>query len=75
MAEVHTFTKNSREEVRISLDDFRGMRVVNLRVWFETQDGTMRPGKQGLALRVEALPELLHGLHLVDAMTSGGGRA
>ncbi|EYD75011.1 hypothetical protein Rumeso_03435 [Rubellimicrobium mesophilum DSM 19309] len=39
--------KNSREELRVSLDEFKGHRLLNLRVWFEGDDGQMRPGKQG----------------------------
>ena len=60
--------KNSREELRISLDEFRGHRLLNLRVWFEGEDGQMRPGKQGVAVRLEmagdvvkAIQEVSHG--------------
>jgi hypothetical protein len=50
--------KNAREELRVSVDEFRGHQLINLRVWFEGEDGQMRPGKQGLALRLELLPDL-----------------
>ncbi len=60
--------KNSREELRVSVDEFRGHRLLNLRVWFESDDGTLRPGKQGLAVRLEmagdltrAIQEACHG--------------
>lgn len=58
---VATFRKYSREEVRISLPDFMG-HVLNVRVWFEADDGEMRPGKQGMALRLVLLSELQRGL-------------
>lgn len=54
--------KNSREELRVTVEDFRGHRLVNFRVWFRADDGTMRPGRQGVALRVELLSELLSAL-------------
>lgn len=57
-APVATIRKNGSEELRVSVDDFKGHRLVNLRVWYRTGDGEMRPGKQGLALRLELLPEL-----------------
>lgn len=57
-----TIRKNANEELRVSLDEFRGHRLVNLRVWFKAEDGEMRPGKQGVALRVELLPELMEAL-------------
>jgi hypothetical protein len=61
MSAVASFRKNAREEVRISLDDFKGHTLANVRVWFD--DGTeMRPGKQGLAIRAELLPDLISAL-------------
>ena len=52
---IATIKKNAREEVRISLDVFNGKRLFNSRVFFEAEDGSMRPGKAGLALRLECL--------------------
>ena len=65
-----TLRKNSREELRVSVDELRGHRLLNLRVWFEAEDGTMRPGKQGLALRLELATELAHAIREV---THGAG--
>lgn len=56
---IATIPKNRREELRVSLGEYRGHQLVSLRVWFEAQDGTMRPGNSGVALKVEALPELV----------------
>lgn len=56
---THVLHKNLREELRIGVEEFRGHRLLNLRVWFQSEDGEMRPGKQGLAVRVAMLPELL----------------
>lgn len=58
MSIVASFPKNAREEVRVTLEQYNGHDVVNLRVWFQTEDGEWRPGKQGLALRQEKLPYL-----------------
>ena len=59
--------KNNREEIRVSRDEYRGHTLVNLRVWYQGVDGTMLPGKQGIAFRVEHLPEVL------AAMKADGG--
>ena len=63
-----TLRKNAREEVRVSVDEFKGMQLLNVRVWFMGEDGQMRPGKQGVAVRLEmagelarAIGELCHG--------------
>ncbi|MFO1143166.1 MAG: transcriptional coactivator p15/PC4 family protein [Amaricoccus sp.] len=55
---IASFRKNANEEVRVSLDDFSGHLLVNVRVWYSTANGEMRPGKQGIAVRVEQLPDL-----------------
>lgn len=53
--------KNAREEIRVSIDDFQGHRLCNMRVWY--RDGEEhRPGKQGIALRLELVPLLIEAL-------------
>lgn len=60
---VATFKKNSREQVRVSLSDFHGHQIIDMRV-FWTPDGTnWNPSKKGLAIGVEKLPLLLASLH------------
>jgi hypothetical protein len=54
---IAAIKKNSREEIRMSLDMFNGHRLFNMRVFFEAEDGSMRPGKNGLAFKVEKLSE------------------
>lgn len=54
---IASINKNQREELLISLEQFHGVWLVNARVWY-LKDDTMQPGKQGLALRVELLPQL-----------------
>ncbi len=58
--------KNSFEELRISLDEYGGRHLLNLRVFYE-RGGEMLPGKQGVAIRVTAIPELVE--RLKDAET------
>jgi Transcriptional Coactivator p15 (PC4) len=53
---------NRREKVRVSIEQFNGTWLINVRKWFEAEDGAMRPGKQGIALGIKNLPQL------VDAM-------
>lgn len=69
MRHLGTVQKNSREEIRIHLEQFRGHEIVNIRVWFEADDGEMRPSKKGLAFRVDLLPEIMNALTQVEART------
>lgn len=55
---IAKFEKNSREEVWVSVDDFRGRKIINLRVHYRSEDGTWLPGKQGLAIAVDRYRDL-----------------
>lgn len=59
MTHLATIRKNQREEVRVSVDEFKGRKLLNVRVWFEAEAGEYRPGKQGIALRLDLVPELV----------------
>ena len=69
---VAVIQKNAREELRVSVETFRGVPIVNLRVWFRNEEGEWRPGKQGVALRLELLPELRQAL--AEAEVEAGRR-
>lgn len=47
--QVIVIPKSRAEEIRVTLDEFKGQTLVNIRVWFEAEDGEKRPGKQGIA--------------------------
>jgi hypothetical protein len=55
---VAKFEKNSREEVWVSVDDFRGRKIINIRVHYRSETGEWLPGKQGVALAVERYRDL-----------------
>ena len=50
---IAQFEKNKKEEVRVSIDTFHGRKLINIRVFYKDDDGTMKPGKQGIALGVD----------------------
>ena len=55
-------TKNTREELRIERQEYRGHDLINFRVWYDDGTGEYRPGKQGIAFRAELLPEVVNAL-------------
>lgn len=55
---ISQFEKNKKEEVRISVDTFHGRKLINIRVYYRDEDGSMKPGKQGLALSVEQYKDI-----------------
>ena len=46
------------EEIRLSVETYNGTKLLNLRVWYPTEEGEMRPGRQGLSMRVELAEEV-----------------
>lgn len=48
---------NKREIARVSLCLYKGTWLINLRKWFEGDDGNLRPGK-GFALAAKHLPRI-----------------
>lgn len=55
---IAKFEKNSREEVRVSVDEFHGRKIINIRVYYRNESGQWLPGKQGVALAVDRYRDL-----------------
>jgi hypothetical protein len=79
---VAQFEKNSKEEVRVSIDDFRGRKIINMRVYYRSDNGQWLPGRQGLALGVdryrdlaEAMLKVGEALQAQGLLPSGGPSA
>jgi hypothetical protein len=64
---IATIEKNKTEEIRVSLTKFRAYDLASIRVWFQADDGEMRPGKSGLAVRLEKLPAIIQALTDLEA--------
>ena len=60
MAEVIArFEKNSFEEVRVSLTEFKGKELIDLRVYYQPDgEEEMRPTKKGITISPEKFSEL-----------------
>lgn len=55
---VAKFEKNATEQVHVSLREYRGHQLIDLRVYYQAEDGEWRPTKKGISLSVELFPEL-----------------
>ena len=58
--------KNTKERIRISIEQYRGSRFIDCRVYFECEDGEWRPTKKGIALNGESVGQG------VDALDKAG---
>lgn len=71
--DIAAIKNNSREEIRVTLDEFRGHHLVNIRVFYETGTGEMKPGRQGIAMKLELLSEILAAIHASERVARKAG--
>jgi len=60
---IAVIPKNAREELRLTLGEYRGYPLAQLRVWFKGDDGAVRPSKSGVAFRVSLLRDITEAFH------------
>ena len=69
---IATIAKNALEEVRVSIEQFKGRQLLSIRVWWHIDPlDEWKPSKKGLAMSVGKLPELIDALEKVrEAITT-----
>ncbi len=55
---IAEWPRNSRETLRVRLDQFNGRDIIDVRSWYEANDGGLKPGRGGICLSVAHLPRL-----------------
>ena len=64
---VYDFPKNQREHVRVSLTEYGGHELVEVRVFYRDDAGVLQPSKKGVAINRSLLPELEAGIRAAAA--------
>jgi hypothetical protein len=76
---VARIAKNPTEEVRVSLTSFRGHDLVDIRVFFQDEQGEWRPTKRGVSLSVDSFAELREAIakaeEMLDTLPSAAKRS
>jgi hypothetical protein len=54
--------KNTKERIRISIEDFKGHKFIDCRVYFQDEAGEWHPTKKGIALNADTVDEVIDGL-------------
>jgi Transcriptional Coactivator p15 (PC4) len=67
---VARIAKNPTEEVRVSLTSYRGYDLVDIRVFFQDEQGEWRPTKRGVSLSVDSFAELRDAVVKAEEMLS-----
>jgi len=58
---VTKFQKNSLEEVRVEISEFKGERYLNIRIWYDASDNGQpewRPSQKGITLNISLYDDL-----------------
>ncbi len=55
---IDTFGKNAAEEASVSLTQFKGYDLIDLRVYYCATDGEPIPTKKGVTMSIELYPNL-----------------
>jgi hypothetical protein len=73
--EIAKFWKNRRrsESVRVSLSEYEGHCLINVRVYLTGTDGIDRPTPKGVAMGIRKLPELAQALVKAEAQARSLG--
>ena len=70
---IAEWQKNSREVLRVRLDEFKGQPVICCRAWYADKNAILRPGRGGLTISVRHLPQLAKALgDALNAATACG---
>ena len=72
--EPRLFRKNSREHLRLSIDDYKGKILLSCRIWYTPTEGAeLRPGRDGWAMPVADLPAIVEALQQLEAEARAAG--
>lgn len=61
---VHVIEKRKNEQLRISINEYKGHQYIDIRSFFRT-DEEFLPSRKGVTLKVDDYPELLNGVILL----------
>ncbi len=68
---IATIRKNASEEIRVALSEFQANgtthQMVSARVFYDDGAGNLKPGRNGINLKVDHLPALIAALQEAEA--------
>ena len=63
--------KNQKEKIRITIEEYRGARFIDCRVYFEDENGGWKPTKKGIALNGESIDPVIKALRKASKELKG----
>ena len=68
---ISEIQKNMKEVVRISVEEYKGHKFVDCRVYWQDEAGDWKPSKKGIALNDECLDGVIEGLQKASKALEG----
>ncbi|MDA2937165.1 transcriptional coactivator p15/PC4 family protein [Acidobacteria bacterium AH-259-A15] len=68
---VYEFEKNGLEIVRCSLTQFKGHQLLDVRVFYQDDEGEWRPTRKGIALSTDLVDQLVEGVKQLQEALRG----
>jgi hypothetical protein len=65
---IAQFEKNATEVVRVTLTEYRGHKLFDMRVYYSDDEGQYRPTRKGVSLSVGLYPEFKRALLALEKM-------
>ena len=63
---IEQFEKNATEVVRVSLTEYHGRKLIDVRVYYSDSEGQYRPTKKGVSLSVDVYPDFKRALRTLE---------
>ncbi|MDN7875460.1 transcriptional coactivator p15/PC4 family protein [Burkholderia aenigmatica] len=67
--------RSDSERLRVTVSEYRGRTLIDVRVWFVVDGGEWKPGRAGVSLRPEQAGELMQALRLAALAADPKGAA
>ncbi|ABI87959.1 transcriptional Coactivator p15 family protein [Burkholderia ambifaria AMMD] len=65
--------RSDSERLRVTVSEYRGRVLVDLRIWFAAEHGEWKPGRAGVSLRPDQVGEVMQALRLAAQAADPAG--
>jgi len=76
---IKDIKKNSKEIIRVEVSEFKGMKLINLRIWFQVIDNNgnidYKPSQKGVALNISHYNDLKDAIDRIGTYIADQGIA
>lgn len=65
--------RSDSERLRVTVGEYRGRMLIDLRIWFAAEHGEWKPGRAGVSLRPDQVGEVMQALRLAAQAADPAG--